>query len=141
MERVLREFGLGLRSVWRDYETQKLFYECMLFRIQNGYCPAGPCQRSGCNNANPPGTSNHENAVGGQAASLAVDLTIDRWGHPLHGQAASYGLHFPVATEPWHAQPVEVRSGEFTGDPFPWGPPPPPVDPWKEAFVPVLVLG
>lgn len=49
----------------------------------------------------PPGKSNHNH---GLAADIAGDK---KWAHQ---NAAKYGLHFPLAHEDWHVEPINARS-------------------------------
>jgi len=49
----------------------------------------------------PPGHSNHEK---GKAVDFGGDLAL------AHKLAPAYGLHFPLANESWHAEPVGSRS-------------------------------
>ncbi|MFP5317971.1 MAG: hypothetical protein ACLGI2_06705 [Acidimicrobiia bacterium] len=110
---LLADGPYGLTSVWRSSRLQKIFFEC----AQSGCQP----RRDGrachgvpgdCPGANPPGTSNHEYEEEGVPASLAVDL-FDRRGDGFaraHELGPSLGLHFPIASEPWHVQPREVRA-------------------------------
>lgn len=58
------------------------------------------------NLAAPPGKSNHNHG-------LAADIDGDK--SCAHANAARFGLHFPVAGEDWHVEPVDIadlRSGE-----------------------------
>lgn len=68
------------------------------------------------NPANPPGTSWHEYWPDGSVLAQAADI------HPkaphtyaqLHAAGRKHGIHFPVASEAWHAQPVEAKSSKRT---------------------------
>jgi GH24 family phage-related lysozyme (muramidase) len=65
--------------------------------------------------ANKPGTSNHEAVPFGPAEGLAADLRPAQGYSVLHVAAAKHKLYFPLAGEPWHAQPIECRSPHYTG--------------------------
>lgn len=61
----------------------------------------------------PPGRSNHNHGV-------AIDLRYNsdaarRW---FHENAKRFGLSFPMAHEPWHIEPIGVRTGEYKGTPI-----------------------
>lgn len=92
--------GVSINDAGRSYADQAYYYYC----YQTGECNNG-------NAANPPGYSYHE----GQEPlgyCLAVDLSRGPWQWTsVHEVAAEEGLHFPVAGEPWHCQPVEIVSG------------------------------
>lgn len=52
----------------------------------------------------PPGRSHHNH---GTAADLKyLDPVAQKW---AHDNAAQYGLHFPLANEPWHVEPMGSR--------------------------------
>lgn len=140
LEAARAEFPFYVLSGYRSSAEQKRLYDCY---------KAG---KPGCNPANPPGTSNHEAVPWGPAEALAADI------HPNDGssyaamQAACrrHGIHFPIASERWHAQPVEAKSGKYTGrhlgpgnvpPPPPPPPPHPPPDPWRNLEVPILLGG
>lgn len=54
----------------------------------------------------PPGNSKHNH---GQAVDLRfLGDDAQKW---VHANAAQYGLHFPMAHEPWHIEPVGSRGG------------------------------
>ncbi|HEX5949232.1 MAG TPA: Rv3654c family TadE-like protein [Actinomycetota bacterium] len=55
------------------------------------------------NLAAPPGSSNHEL---GLAADLGYPSTAVEWA--AHAAAPSCGLGFPVPSEPWHVEPVDI---------------------------------
>ena len=98
-------FPLWVASGHRSSEEQEYLYDQYL---HHGGAPA-----------NPPGTSNHEAVPYDFAKSLAVDI------HPATGAdyqamqkvAKEEGLNFLIISELWHAQPVEVRAGYWTGMP------------------------
>lgn len=53
----------------------------------------------------PPGNSQHNH---GKAADLSFESDeVRRW---VHANAAKYGVHFPLANEPWHAEVEGSRS-------------------------------
>lgn len=55
----------------------------------------------------PPGKSQHNH---GSAVDLKyLSPAAQDW---VHANAAKYGLHFPMAHEPWHIEPVGARSGQ-----------------------------
>lgn len=113
---MLAETGGGLTSGYRSYAEQKRLYDGWIRRLP-GYAPA-----------NRPCGSNHEAVpCGGLALGLAVDLNgnLDLMGRVC----GRFGLHRPIAREPWHFQPVEVRSSAYTGMNLPVPVRPPPVDP------------
>ena len=100
---------VGITSAWRSYDEQQ--------RLYSG-CKA---RRPGFNPANPPGMSKHEDTDGDRPASNACDLRYPprgttaraaavRW---VHGNAAGFGLHFPIRREDWHVEsngrPYEPR--------------------------------
>lgn len=110
---------IHVNSGYRTMEDQQLFWDCAQAKIATGTCPSG-CERSACASAARPGESNHGYTSEGVAKALAADiqsLSGDTAG--MHAAAAELGLHFPIAHESWHVQPVEVPTGAFTGDPFP----------------------
>lgn len=96
LRRLVESCGLSITSGYRSPERQRQLYEDYLAGRGNP--------------ANPPGTSNHEF---GLAADLAGNLDC------AHAAAAAVGIIFPIAGEPWHAQPREVTSPRYTGNPFP----------------------
>lgn len=54
----------------------------------------------------PPGKSQHNH---GNAADLEyLSPAAKEW---MHANAQQYGLHFPMAHEPWHIEPVGARGG------------------------------
>lgn len=58
----------------------------------------------------PPGNSKHNH---GQAVDLRfLGDEAKNW---VHANAAQYGLHFPMAHEPWHIEPVGSRGGSQSG--------------------------
>lgn len=103
---------VGITSAWRSYDEQK--------RLYDGWKTYG---RPRFNPANPPGVSKHEHTANGQPAADAADLrypgsrgTKERaaavaW---VHGNAANFGLHFPIRREDWHA---ESNGRPFRADP------------------------
>ena len=88
-------------SGWRSSQRQKELYEDYLAGRGNP--------------ANPPGTSNHEAIPYSTPMALAVDLAgnLDE----ARRRCAEFGIHFPIAGEEWHAQPVEVASPSYQGVP------------------------
>jgi hypothetical protein len=58
----------------------------------------------------PPGKSNHNHGV-------AIDLRYgsDAARQWVHANAKQFGLGFPMGHEPWHIEPLGVRSGEYKG--------------------------
>jgi hypothetical protein len=52
-----------------------------------------------------PGQSNHGF---GRAADLRMDPETRDW---VRGNASRFGLHFPLAHEPWHIEPISARRG------------------------------
>jgi hypothetical protein len=142
LEGLLEEGGYRLTSVWRSQELQARFFWCK----QNGCPPGKGCHGvpGDCPGANPPGESNHEYAeeVNGETvpASLAVDLTDSRGDNfaLAHRLGPTYGIHFPIPSERWHAQPIEVESSFFEGS-SPFGPVATYIaDPWDDLFVPII---
>ncbi len=110
---------IRVNSGYRTMENQQLFFDCAQAKIATGTCPSG-CEQSACASAARPGESNHGYTPNGVAKALAADiesLSGDTAG--MHAASAELGLHFPIAHEPWHVQPVEVPTGSFTGAPFP----------------------
>lgn len=58
----------------------------------------------------PPGRSKHNS---GLAADLSyLGEAARQWAHE---NAAQYGLHFPMAHEPWHIEPIGSRDGTYQG--------------------------
>lgn len=96
--------GLTVTSGGRSRERQGQLYDCWNRR------------QRGCAPANRPGTSNHEDLSG--FGGLAADLgPRGRVRDPaVRRRAGEFGLHFPIPGEPWHVQPVECRSGRWTGN-------------------------
>lgn len=96
------------------------------------------------NPANRPGTSWHEYDEDGSTLAQAADI------HPKAGKsyaqmqaaAKNLGIHFPVASEDWHAQPVEARNsarvaGQGLGPvPVYWNP-----EPLDEEETEMLIFG
>jgi len=102
--------GVPINSGARSHAGQSALFVCFQGRLATGHCGCAEC-----NSANSPGTSWHEfdeanpwppadgeasQLVGGPWA-LAVDFA-----EPYPHDAP--GLCFPIAGEPWHAQPTEV---------------------------------
>lgn len=59
-----------------------------------------------------PGRSWHGGRGTGQA--YAIDLTP--WTNAAdRARAAQYGLYFPMREEPWHVQPIEIKTGGLPG--------------------------
>ena len=50
-----------------------------------------------------PGGTTHETGV---AADLQASPAARRW---MHSNASRFGLHFPLAHEPWHLEPISAR--------------------------------
>lgn len=82
-----RGVDLGITSGYRSSAQQAVLYARYL-------AGAGPV-------AAPPGSSNHERG-------LAIDYNPASWG--LSATAGQFGLHFPVSSEPWHAE-MMARGG------------------------------
>lgn len=86
-------YRVGVSSSWRSSAKQAALYAAYL----NG---------TG-NLAAPPGRSKHEKTEHGKPAAQAVDLNYYgsakavTW---VHEHALSYGLHFPIRGENWHAE-------------------------------------
>lgn len=57
-----------------------------------------------------PGTSRHETRKDGYAYAVDLDFAphSDNWGL-LHTVARDYGVHFPVSSEGWHAEPTNAH--------------------------------
>lgn len=96
--------GLDWTSGYRSSARQKQLYDCWRAR------------RPGCAPANPPGSSNHEAIPNGDAQGLAMDIGR-RNRDAARRRGREFGVHFPIAGEPWHVQPVECQSPKFTGVP------------------------
>lgn len=133
LERALADYpGAYILSGGRSAARQAELYDDFLRGVGNP--------------ANPPGTSWHEydetaphpHATAEDAAAtkltggvwtMAVDLAGFYGG--IHVNAASYGLCFPIPTEYWHAQPIEITEPQRTAGA--WrrlaAPPAPPVQP------------
>jgi GH24 family phage-related lysozyme (muramidase) len=97
LERVYDEAPFTNKSGGRSRQRQAELYR--LFKAGKG------------NPANAPGTSWHEYDEDGSTLAQAADI------HPkdgnwtrLHAAGKRHGIHFPVAKEPWHAQPLEAKS-------------------------------
>ena len=109
LQRVHARYPLWVASGHRDSEEQGYLYDLFL---HHGGAPA-----------NPPGTSNHEAVPYDFAKSLAADI------HPnidsptaqdykeMQKIAKEEKLNFLILSELWHAQPVEVPAGYWTGLP------------------------
>lgn len=52
-----------------------------------------------------PGTSNHNR--GGAVDLKYLDPAAQEW---VHANAASFGLHFPMAHEPWHIEMIDGQA-------------------------------
>lgn len=68
------------------------------------------------NPANRPGTSWHEYEPDGSMLAEAADIEPKAGftDADLHREGKRFGIHFPVAKEAWHAQPVEAESSRRT---------------------------
>lgn len=79
-------------GAWRPYEKQQYFWNC----YQTGSCNNG-------NLAAHPGTSNH-------GWGIASDLSYSGLGtiEWAHSHAKDYGLHFPISSENWHIEPINL---------------------------------
>jgi len=86
--------GALVLSGGRSTERQRELYNAFL--------------RGAGNPANPPGTSWHEYGDGLPSGpwALAADLTGDY--RPIVRRAKEFGLCFPIASESWHVQPIEI---------------------------------
>lgn len=103
--------GAGINSAARSHAKQRELWDCRQHKLATGGCNCP----DGCNPANPPGSSWHEydeaatfpnpdsdaSSLIGGAYALAVDFAEP---YP-HG---ANGLCWPIAGEPWHAQPAEI---------------------------------
>ncbi len=56
-----------------------------------------------------PGKSNHNHGLALDIAFSSAE--VQQWAHQ---NAAAYGLNFPISSEPWHIEPLGLRSGSFT---------------------------
>lgn len=92
--------GSSIGSGSRTTEEQ-----AALYASKGAWSPTNP-------GAAAPGTSNHEVGVGSGAADLSGDIDC------MHANASRFGLHFPIANEPWHVEPTDelIEAGmEFFG--------------------------
>ena len=96
--------GLDWTSGYRSSEKQAQLFKCWQER------------RPGCAPANRPGESNHEAIPKADPRGLAMDIGR-RNRDAARSRARDFGIHFPIAHEPWHCQPRECRSAKFTGIP------------------------
>ncbi len=99
-ERLGRMFaatGTSAVSGYRSKDRQRELYDGYMAH-KPGYAPA-----------NQPSSSNHE-------YGLAMDIGGNV--NEARRRAAEFGICFPVAGEPWHAQPVEVTATRYVGNPF-----------------------
>jgi hypothetical protein len=92
------DVSFTITSGYRSSQQQQKLFD--LFKAGKG------------NPANRPGTSNHEGVPFGPAEGLAADIHGDY--SRLHAAAAKHKLHFPVAKERWHCQPIEAISPKYT---------------------------
>lgn len=66
--------------------------------------------------AAPPGRSNHNR---GMAADLQFNYNSDYWENWARQNAHVYGLEFPMDWEPWHVEPMGLRTGKLDAEPWP----------------------
>lgn len=64
--------------------------------------------------AAPPGRSNHNHGVAGDLRYVGAGAK--QWAHE---NAARFGLEFPMSHEPWHIEPVGLRTGDYHVDRIP----------------------
>lgn len=105
IDRACAETGATVLSGARTPENQALLFAAAAV---------------GGNPANKPGTSWHEFGADlpGDPMARAVDFINNDALTVVRSLAAEYRLCFPVAREPWHAQPVETRiSSRFRNAP------------------------
>ncbi len=86
--------SMSISSGYRSPQQQAKLYE--LYKAGKG------------NLAAPPGKSNHNHG-------LAMDISfsspaVQQW---AHSNAAAYGLAFPIGSEPWHIEPLGLRSNQY----------------------------
>lgn len=62
--------------------------------------------------AAPPGKSNHNHGLAGD-----IHYHSDKAQAWAHENAHRFGLEFPMGHEPWHVEPIGVRSGTYASDP------------------------
>lgn len=100
--------GLGILSGHRTVERQKELWDDALKK----YGSAEAARKR----VAPPGRSKHNHgqavdlAYNGRSLKHAPQEVID-W---VHQNAGKYGLHFPMAHENWHIEPVGARGGGGT---------------------------
>lgn len=97
--------GLGVLSGYRSEDRQEKLWNDALAK----YGSADAARKW----VAPPGKSMHNHgqavdlAYNGQSLQNAPQEVLD-W---VHANAGKYGLHFPMAHEPWHVEPVGARGG------------------------------
>lgn len=95
--------GLGIYSGYRSPERQAQLYQEALRK----YGSPQAARRW----VAPPGRSNHNHgkavdiSYNGRSLKHAPD-NVRKW---VHENAKKYGLHFPMAHEPWHIEPLGTR--------------------------------
>lgn len=97
--------GLGVLSGTRSTERQQVLWDQAL----KTYGSAAEARKW----VAPPGNSKHNH---GQAADLSYNGRSLKHAPPevvawVHEHAASHGLHFPLANENWHVEPMGSRGG------------------------------
>jgi hypothetical protein len=95
---------LNLESGFRTNGQQKALYDCYQKKLNTGNCPCGSC-----NEAAPPGYSNHQSghavditttcSEGQSDASCKKQSPMFTW---LMANAGFYGFEKTVKSEPWH---------------------------------------
>jgi hypothetical protein len=103
---ALVEADAYVESGWRSSQRQQELYDGWQRRLP-GYNPA-----------NRPGTSNHEAVPYGEAMSLAADVHPNDGNYgPMKTVFEKHFMHFPIASEKWHAQPWEQWEGWYDAMP------------------------
>jgi len=94
---------IRLLSGFRDNDHQQDLYNQAV--AEHGAANAGKW-------AAPPGRSNHNRGTAGDLRFVG-GASAKKWAHE---NAARFGLEFPMSWEPWHIEPVGLRTGHYKAD-------------------------
>ena len=84
-------------GAWRSFEKQQYYYNCYI--------------NKNCNNGNlaaEPGKSNHGWGIASDVNYNGSSASIS-W---AHAHAAEYGLHYPLSSENWHIEPINLTTND-----------------------------